>query len=84
MKRYPSFREFYPFYLGEHANRRRLHFIGSCGVIVLAIIPGPIRKRRSANGVFQHFEDWNEGGRSTSCRVVFTARVPFSGHPSQN
>ena len=23
MKRYPSFREFYPFYLGEHANRTR-------------------------------------------------------------
>lgn len=37
MRRFSSFREFYPFYLSEHANRtsRRLHFIGSCGVIVL-------------------------------------------------
>ena len=38
MSRFASFREFYPFYLSEHSNRtsRRLHFIGSCGVIVLA------------------------------------------------
>src|SRR5690606_26709201 len=37
MRRFSSFREFYPFYLSEHGNRtsRRLHFIGSCGVIVL-------------------------------------------------
>ncbi len=37
MKRFASFREFYPFYLGEHAHRtsRRLHFIGSCGVLAL-------------------------------------------------
>ena len=36
-RRFASFREFYPFYLGEHANRtsRRLHFIGSCGVLAL-------------------------------------------------
>ncbi len=29
------FRDFYPFYLAEHANRtcRRLHFIGSCLVL---------------------------------------------------
>lgn len=29
--RFESFAEFYPFYLGEHANRtcRRLHFIGT-------------------------------------------------------
>lgn len=35
--RYQSFREFYPFYLGEHSNLtcRRLHFIGSCLVLVL-------------------------------------------------
>lgn len=35
--RFASFRDFYPFYLSEHSNRisRRLHFIGSCGVIVL-------------------------------------------------
>ncbi|MHB8912527.1 MAG: Mpo1-like protein [Lysobacter sp.] len=40
MKRFNSFREFYPFYLREHANRtsRRLHFIGSCGVIVLVLV----------------------------------------------
>lgn len=37
MKRFTSFREFYPFYLSEHSNRtsRRLHFIGSCGVLAL-------------------------------------------------
>jgi len=36
-KRFASFREFYPFYLGEHANPtcRRLHFVGSLGVIAL-------------------------------------------------
>lgn len=37
MRRFASFSEFYPFYLSEHANRtsRRLHFIGSCGVLAL-------------------------------------------------
>jgi hypothetical protein len=37
MSRFASFREFYPFYLGEHANPtcRRLHFIGSWGVLAL-------------------------------------------------
>jgi hypothetical protein len=37
MEKFSSFREFYPFYLSEHANRvsRRLHFIGSCGVLAL-------------------------------------------------
>ena len=37
MSRFDSFRAFYPFYLSEHANRisRRLHFTGSCGVLVL-------------------------------------------------
>jgi len=37
MRRFASFREFYPFYLSEHANAvsRRLHFVGSCGVLVL-------------------------------------------------
>ena len=37
MRRFASFREFYPFYLDEHANRtsRRLHFIGSCGALAL-------------------------------------------------
>ena len=35
--RFASFSEFYPFYLSEHTNRtsRRLHFIGSCGVLIL-------------------------------------------------
>ncbi|QDH70798.1 DUF962 domain-containing protein [Marilutibacter alkalisoli] len=35
-----SFREFYPYYLGEHRNRtcRRLHFIGSCGVLALVVV----------------------------------------------
>jgi hypothetical protein len=42
-QRYTSFREFYPFYLGEHANPtcRRLHFVGSSLVLVclaLAIV----------------------------------------------
>ena len=45
MSRFASFREFYPFYLEEHSNRtsRRLHFIGSCGVLALlakAIVSG--------------------------------------------
>jgi hypothetical protein len=37
MGQFSSFREFYPYYLGEHANRtcRRLHFIGSLGVLAL-------------------------------------------------
>lgn len=37
MSRFASFREFYPFYLQEHSNRisRRLHFIGSWGVLAL-------------------------------------------------
>lgn len=37
MPRFASFREFYPFYLSEHSHRtsRRLHFIGSCGVLAL-------------------------------------------------
>ncbi len=36
---YGSFSEFYPFYLSEHANRtcRRLHFIGTSLVILIAI-----------------------------------------------
>ncbi len=48
MKRFASFREFYPYYLGEHANRssRRLHFIGSCGVIVLVLVAGAARDPR--------------------------------------
>ena len=42
---YPNFRAFYPFYLGEHANRtcRRLHFIGTSlvlGCVVAAMVTG--------------------------------------------
>jgi hypothetical protein len=35
-KRFTSFAEFYPFYLGEHTNRtcRRLHFAGSTLALV--------------------------------------------------
>jgi hypothetical protein len=37
---FKSFREFYPFYLREHSNLicRRLHFIGTCGVISLLLL----------------------------------------------
>ena len=37
---YANFREFYPFYLGEHANRtcRRLHFAGSTLVLVVLVL----------------------------------------------
>ena len=40
MKRFTSFREFYPFYLGEHANRtcRRLHFAGSTLAIACVLL----------------------------------------------
>ena len=35
-----SLSEFYPFYLSEHSNRtcRRLHFIGSTGVILCVVM----------------------------------------------
>ena len=44
-KRFDRFADFYPFYLAEHANvtSRRLHFIGSTGVIaclVVAVVTG--------------------------------------------
>jgi hypothetical protein len=37
MSQFRSFREFYPYYLGEHANLacRRLHVIGSTGVLAV-------------------------------------------------
>jgi hypothetical protein len=37
---YASFREFYPFYLGEHADPtcRRLHFVGSALIVVLVAL----------------------------------------------
>lgn len=40
MRRFSSFREFYPFYLSEHTHpvSRRLHFIGSCGVLALVAV----------------------------------------------
>ncbi len=39
-RRFDSFSDFYPHYLGEHANAtsRRLHFIGSCGVLLLLVM----------------------------------------------
>ena len=40
MARFASFREFYPFYLGEHSHRtsRRLHFVGSCAAIAFVVL----------------------------------------------
>ena len=37
--RYASFREFYPYYLSEHADRRcrRLHFVGSSLVLLVFV-----------------------------------------------
>lgn len=47
MSAYASFREFYPFYLGEHSdvNCRRMHFAGSTlvlAVIAFAVITGQL------------------------------------------
>ncbi|KAJ3252026.1 hypothetical protein HDU77_005488 [Chytriomyces hyalinus] len=44
-RKFVSFTEFYPFYLGEHKNRtsRRLHFIGTgtaLGITATALITG--------------------------------------------
>jgi hypothetical protein len=38
-KSYRTFKEFYPFYLGEHTNRvsRRLHFAGTSIALVLLV-----------------------------------------------
>lgn len=40
MRRFASFREFYPFYLSEHADRRcrRAHFVGSALVVVVVLV----------------------------------------------
>lgn len=40
VRRFASFAEFYPFYLAEHSNRisRRLHFIGSTGVLLCVVL----------------------------------------------
>lgn len=37
---YSSFREFYPFYLGEHTDRRcrRMHFLGSWLVLAAVVV----------------------------------------------
>lgn len=37
---YKTFSDFYPFYLQEHTNltSRKLHFIGTCGVIALLLL----------------------------------------------
>jgi hypothetical protein len=42
---YRTFREFYPFYLSEHANRisRRLHFAGTSIAVVLLIAAALLR-----------------------------------------
>ena len=39
MQRYTRFREFYPFYLSEHANIvcRRLHFVGTSLVLLILV-----------------------------------------------
>ena len=41
-RQFSRFADFYAFYLAEHANRtsRRLHVIGTAGVLVLAIVAG--------------------------------------------
>lgn len=40
MKEFANFREFYPYYLSEHSKRitRRLHFIGSTGVLLIVLL----------------------------------------------
>ena len=47
-RRHANFREFYPCYLSEHANpsSRRLHFIGNCGAIALAVTALATREAR--------------------------------------
>ena len=39
-RRFATFREFYPFYLSEHANRtcRRMHFAGSTLALIFLIV----------------------------------------------
>lgn len=40
MKPYANFREFYPHYLAEHSHRtsRRMHFLGSLGVLAFVAL----------------------------------------------
>jgi hypothetical protein len=44
-KSFRSFRDFYPYYLSEHANRtsRRLHFAGTSIAVVLLILAAIMR-----------------------------------------
>jgi hypothetical protein len=39
-KKYKTFRSFYPYYLTEHSDavNRRLHFIGTAGLLVILIV----------------------------------------------
>lgn len=48
MAEFARFRDFYPFYLGEHTNRtcRRLHFIGSSLVLVIVALALALRDAR--------------------------------------
>jgi hypothetical protein len=48
MSDYAGFRDFYRFYLGEHSNRtcRRLHFIGSCLVLLTVVAAIVLRDAR--------------------------------------
>jgi hypothetical protein len=48
MSRYTSFRQFYPFYLSEHANRncRRMHFVGSSLVLLVVAVALAARDAR--------------------------------------
>jgi hypothetical protein len=45
-KSFRTFGDFYPFYLGEHANRtsRRLHFTGT-SIAVLLLVAAPVTHR---------------------------------------
>jgi hypothetical protein len=45
---FTSFREFYPYYLSEHADRtcRRLHFVGTTlviGIVITSLVTQPSR-----------------------------------------
>lgn len=45
-KKYKTFRSFYPYYLTEHADaaNRRLHFIGTAGLLAILIIAIVLQK----------------------------------------
>lgn len=45
-KRFRTFREFYPYYLAEHANPvcRRLHFVGSTLVLLVLVFAAAMRR----------------------------------------